>query len=199
MTGEGGRRFGKAFFGRRKGKALRPAQAAHLERLLPALRIDLGSAPPADGAVRPLCRDRRRSSPRNRLRRRRAPSPPCTRGSGHRLHRCRALRQFPGQAAGRPRRRAARKRSPLRRRRRAASRLAAGRLARRRRPALSRSLAEEEALEAPLRLTGKSGSLRACPEAGGNFRFASDIDSYVNWTLLPCRPPSGFRLDGALG
>ncbi|MDX8468097.1 tRNA (guanosine(46)-N(7))-methyltransferase TrmB [Mesorhizobium sp. VK23B] len=29
-------------------------------------------------------------------------------------------------------------------------------------------------------------------KAGGKFRFASDIDSYVNWTLLACRASGGF-------
>src|SRR5690606_35722330 len=28
---------------------------------------------------------------------------------------------------------------------------------------------------------------------GGRFRFASDIDSYVNWTLLHCRDHGGFE------
>lgn len=49
MAERRGRRSSEAFFGRRKGKALRPAQAAYLERLLPALRVDLGSPPPAGG------------------------------------------------------------------------------------------------------------------------------------------------------
>lgn len=40
-------RRGEAFFGRRRGKTLRRAQAASLERLLPAFRIDLNEpAPP---------------------------------------------------------------------------------------------------------------------------------------------------------
>ena len=30
---------------------------------------------------------------------------------------------------------------------------------------------------------------------GGSFRFASDIDSYVNWTLLACRAHGGFAWD----
>jgi tRNA (guanine-N7-)-methyltransferase len=29
-------------------------------------------------------------------------------------------------------------------------------------------------------------------KAGGTFRFASDIDSYVNWTLLHCAAHGGF-------
>src|SRR5688572_22437472 len=35
-----------SFFGRRKGKALRPGQRLALETLLPALLIDLAAAPP---------------------------------------------------------------------------------------------------------------------------------------------------------
>jgi tRNA (guanine-N7-)-methyltransferase len=38
----------RAFFGRRKGKKLRPRQAALLDTLLPALALDLKSAPPAN-------------------------------------------------------------------------------------------------------------------------------------------------------
>ena len=38
----------EAFFGRRRGKALRPAQAAALEAVLPALRLDLRQPPPAE-------------------------------------------------------------------------------------------------------------------------------------------------------
>ena len=35
---------------------------------------------------------------------------------------------------------------------------------------------------------------------GGRFRFASDIDSYVNWTLLHCRAPWRLRwLAGSAG
>jgi tRNA (guanine-N7-)-methyltransferase len=37
-----------SFFGRRKGKALRPAQREGLERLLPRLLIDIAEAPPDD-------------------------------------------------------------------------------------------------------------------------------------------------------
>jgi tRNA (guanine-N7-)-methyltransferase len=40
------------FFGRRKGKALRPAQQSRLERLLPRLRIDVGR--PCPGALSEL-------------------------------------------------------------------------------------------------------------------------------------------------
>ncbi|KQR77921.1 tRNA (guanine-N7)-methyltransferase [Rhizobium sp. Leaf384] len=38
----------EAFFGRRKGKPLRASQAAHLENDLPTLRLDLGAAAPND-------------------------------------------------------------------------------------------------------------------------------------------------------
>jgi len=37
-----------AFFGRRKGKTLRPQQRSTLERVLPALLVDIGAPPPAD-------------------------------------------------------------------------------------------------------------------------------------------------------
>ena len=46
MAERRGQRASEAFFGRRRGKALRPSQAAHLARRLPALRIDLDRAPP---------------------------------------------------------------------------------------------------------------------------------------------------------
>jgi tRNA (guanine-N7-)-methyltransferase len=38
-------------------------------------------------------------------------------------------------------------------------------------------------------------------KAGGRFRFASDIDSYVNWTLLACRGHGAFawQADDAAG
>jgi tRNA (guanine-N7-)-methyltransferase len=38
----------RAFFGRRKGHALRPQQAALMETLLPTLALDLGAPPPAN-------------------------------------------------------------------------------------------------------------------------------------------------------
>lgn len=38
----------EAFFGRRKGKPLRERQAAHLETILPKLKLDLGAAAPQD-------------------------------------------------------------------------------------------------------------------------------------------------------
>lgn len=46
MTGERRTRSTEAFFGRRRGKTLRPRQAEQLERLLPQWRIDLAAAPP---------------------------------------------------------------------------------------------------------------------------------------------------------
>ncbi|QDZ01284.1 tRNA (guanosine(46)-N7)-methyltransferase TrmB [Nitratireductor mangrovi] len=49
MEGERGRRSTEAFFGRRKGKTIRPRQAALLDRLLPALLIDLDAPPPPLG------------------------------------------------------------------------------------------------------------------------------------------------------
>lgn len=39
---------GKAFFGRRKGKALRPRQAKNLSEVLPRLAVDLQAPPPGD-------------------------------------------------------------------------------------------------------------------------------------------------------
>ncbi|MEZ5926174.1 MAG: tRNA (guanosine(46)-N(7))-methyltransferase TrmB [Hyphomicrobiaceae bacterium] len=41
-----GVRLDRSFYGRQKGRPLRPQQAERLERLLPELRIDLESAPP---------------------------------------------------------------------------------------------------------------------------------------------------------
>ena len=49
MTEGRDRSPGKAFFGRRRGKALRPRQSAHLEALLPLLRLDPCGALPAKG------------------------------------------------------------------------------------------------------------------------------------------------------
>ena len=49
MTGEKRRsRSTEAFFGRRRGKSLKPRQAEQLERLLPLWKIDLAKAPPAE-------------------------------------------------------------------------------------------------------------------------------------------------------
>ncbi len=42
------KRAREAFFGRLKGPKLRPGQAALLEEVLPRLRVDLGCAPPTD-------------------------------------------------------------------------------------------------------------------------------------------------------
>ena len=47
MTATASKRSG-AFFGRRKGHALRPRQAALLETLLPRLSLDLTKTPPTD-------------------------------------------------------------------------------------------------------------------------------------------------------
>jgi tRNA (guanine-N7-)-methyltransferase len=52
MTGEIRRsRSTEAFFGRRRGKTLKPRQAEQLGRLLPVWKIDLAKAPPADLAA----------------------------------------------------------------------------------------------------------------------------------------------------
>ncbi len=52
MTGEKRRsRSTEAFFGRRRGKSLKPRQAEQLQRLLPLWKIDLAKAPPADLAA----------------------------------------------------------------------------------------------------------------------------------------------------
>ena len=48
MSGQRRSRATEAFFGRRRGKTLRPAQAAALRRLLPRYRLDPASAPPTD-------------------------------------------------------------------------------------------------------------------------------------------------------
>lgn len=48
MTETRGARATEAFFGRRKGKPLRERQAAHLEHLLPLLKLDLEEPAPAD-------------------------------------------------------------------------------------------------------------------------------------------------------
>ncbi|MBO6724873.1 MAG: tRNA (guanosine(46)-N7)-methyltransferase TrmB [Rhizobiaceae bacterium] len=46
MSGDRPSRATEAFFGRRRGKALRPAQQAALDETLPALKVDLALAPP---------------------------------------------------------------------------------------------------------------------------------------------------------
>lgn len=48
MTEQHRSRATEAFFGRRKGKPLRTLQAAHLETILPLLRLDLDAPAPAD-------------------------------------------------------------------------------------------------------------------------------------------------------
>lgn len=48
MTEQRRRRATEAFFGRRHGKTLRASQAEAVERLLPALKIDLSETAPAD-------------------------------------------------------------------------------------------------------------------------------------------------------
>ncbi|WP_419907402.1 tRNA (guanine(46)-N(7))-methyltransferase TrmB [Hoeflea sp.] len=48
MAGEHPKRAAEAFFGRRRGKALRPRQAMLLETLLPELRLDPDDPPPRD-------------------------------------------------------------------------------------------------------------------------------------------------------
>jgi tRNA (guanine-N7-)-methyltransferase len=50
MTDQHPTRSTEAFFGRRKGKQLRERQAEGLEKLLPTLRLDLQSQPPANVA-----------------------------------------------------------------------------------------------------------------------------------------------------
>jgi tRNA (guanine-N7-)-methyltransferase len=50
MTDQHPTRATEAFFGRRKGKPLRERQAEGLEKLLPALRLDLQSQPPGNTA-----------------------------------------------------------------------------------------------------------------------------------------------------
>ena len=75
------------------------------------------------------------------------------------------------------------------------ARLAAGRVARARRSALSRSVAETPALEAALRAGREHRGDRARAAAGGEFRFASDIPDYAAWTLSAAAALAGFRLD----
>ena len=76
-------------------------------------------------------------------------------------------------------------------------RLAAGRVARPGRSPLSRSLAEAAPPQAPLRRrTRCSAALARVLQPGGEFRFATDIDDYVDWTLQPVLRSRRFRLDG---
>ena len=48
MSGDRPSRATEAFFGRRRGKTLRPAQQAALGKLMPALKVDLTSVPPSN-------------------------------------------------------------------------------------------------------------------------------------------------------
>ncbi len=131
MTVERRSRSTEAFFGRRRGKTMRPLLVGALADVLPEYRIDLGAPPPAAAhlAVR---RAGHRCSSRDWLRRRRASAARRAPGAGDRLHRRRAVRQRHGAADAWPRRSAARQSPGLRRRRDARPRLAAVRLRSRR-------------------------------------------------------------------
>ena len=62
-----------------------------------------------------------------------------------------------------------------------------------RRPVLSRSVAEEEHWKRRFVSARNLDRFARVLKAGGTFRFASDIDSYVNWTLLHCRAHADFE------
>ena len=154
----------RAFFGRRKGHPLRPRQAALFETLLPRLALDLGA-----GASRPahaISRYGRPCAARDRLRRRRAPDRAGASQSAHRLHRHRAVRQRHGQGAGGDRRRASSATSGCITAMPPTCWPGCRRLARARRSALSRSVAETAALEAALRAGRQRRRDRAHPAAG---------------------------------
>ena len=167
MSDEQTHRHG-AFFGRRKGHPLRSRQAELFETLLPRLAVDVGKPAPNDLAALFPDAGRRRSA-RNRFRRRRAPDRARAGQSAHRLHRRRAVRQRHGEGAGGDRRGEAHQRPPASRRRGRPARLAAGRIARPDRPALSRPVAEAAPLEAALRQRRTtSRGLRACCAPAAN-------------------------------
>ena len=172
-----------AFFGRRKGHALKPRQAALFDTLLPQLALDLTAPAPADlralfdgvdevrlesgfGGGEHLIAEAERH-PR------------------HGLHRHRAVHQRHGQGAGRDRRAQARQHPAASRRRDRHAGVASGAQPRALRSALSRSVAEAAALEAPLRAgQERRRRSRGALRPGGEFRFASDIPDYVAWTLM---------------
>lgn len=51
MSSDHPQRAAEAFFGRRRGKALRPAQAQAIETVLPSLRVDLDAPAPIDASA----------------------------------------------------------------------------------------------------------------------------------------------------
>ncbi len=185
----------RAFFGRRKGHALKPRQAALFDTLLPRLALDLATA----GARRPahaVCRRRRRAAG-NRLRRRRTSDRAGQGQSAHRLHRQRCLRQRHRQGARRHRRRRARQCPPAFRRRQRTDRLAAGGLRSRASTCFIpiRGRSGGTGSGASSRTTASRGS-RASSKPGGELRFATDIADYAVHALARVLRSIGFRLDG---
>ena len=128
---------------------------------------------------------RERSPPRDRLWRRRAPDRRGDATPGRRLHRRRTLPERHGEGRGRDRRSRAPQHPPLRRRRRPPPRLAAPGVA---------CPKSTFSIPTPGRRSVTSSAVSSAPTnldrfarvlaPGGLFRFASDIDSYVEWTLL---------------
>jgi tRNA (guanine-N7-)-methyltransferase len=185
-------RASEAFFGRRHGKALRPAQAAALESGLARHRLDLAAPAPADLAG---LFDETVSAVRLEI---------GFGGGEHLLHRARA---HPGTGFigvepfvnGMAKAMAALAREPL-------GNLRvydddATRLLDWLPPA---SLAGIDLLYPDpwpkkkhwkRRFVGQANLDRFARvlKRGGEFRFASDIDTYVNWTLLHCRRHSAFE------
>ena len=179
MTSE---RRGGSFFGRRKGRPLRPGQRQAIETVLPKLLIDLeqASAGIACGAFR--CSGRRGAAG-DRLRRRRASAARGAEQSRHRLHRRRAVRERARQGGDRDRARGdPRTSASTIRTRRCCS---TGCRRHRSRgsicsfPTRGRRSGIGSAASSARPISTAS---RACLSAGGEFRFATDVESYAEWT-----------------
>ena len=169
-----------AFFGRRKGKKLRPRQAALFETLLPQLALDLSVAAPAD-LRDPVSRSGRCRSARDRVRWRRAPDRGGDAQSANRLHRRRAVRQRHGQGARGDRRRKAAQHPPASWRRRRPAVMAQAGFGRAGRSDLSRSMAEAPALETPFRAGRKRRRDRSA--------FFARAANFVSYRTLRTMPP----------
>ena len=184
-----------SLYGRRKGKPLSPRRAALMATRFPTLAIDTAEPPPADLADAVPARAGARS-PRDRLRRRRASD-----RRGARANRT------PASSASSRSSTAWRRRSP--RSSTAARATSASSAATRRccstgcrRPRSTRSISS-----IPTRgrrsATGSAASsatenldrLARVLKPGGVFRFASDIPSYVEWTLARILRRERLRVD----
>lgn len=192
MGEERRKRSTEAFFGRRRGKTLRPAQAEAAGRLLPALKLDLARPAPADpGTLFPVPVDSVRLE--------------IGFGGGEHLHH--EAGRFPGTGFigvepfvnG-----MAKFLSRLGEEPRANVRLHDDDATRLLDWLPDASLDGIDLLYPDpwpkkrhwkRRFVGPANLARFARvlKRGARFRFASDIDTYVNWTLLACRAHGGFE------